>query len=446
MQSYRTPRPYRMSGFHPGVVRLAANAAQAINRRYQKSMHRAAKQTAQAEHNLESRHGGSVYTATYQGTFGTPSVGHDAEKAAYLKAGVGIRDYVSGTVSATGLNQTLWLGHASYRPYLLLQTVCAAIVRKLYYKATNRDITNLNSVILGNADALNIAVESFDMTSARQVALITAVAGTDTLSTIAAKLTAVFVSDISNKVAREYTYVYMYNGTNEGLALSLSGMSVDICTTSHLKVQNITQEPSTADTDKGNAADVHNFPLQGVMYHGKGNFTIQKSVKELNVASGSYGTAFESDGVTGFMSPALYQATGNNSTITLGDSFRLPQVAQQFENVNASKNVKISPGVIKADHLAYSVKQKFNTFISNLIAEPDNVDQASGNIQYQRTHRGNFNLFALTELMHASSTTAVLKCWYEIWYEAYAKVTVIHEEVFMLPAPNGGTFNVIQTS
>lgn len=442
---------YAPRGAYPGMMsafKAAGRLYSAYSQQQARRQQQQANRTAQAEHQLESKHGGAVYSATYQGSFGRASSGTDSVKAAYLKSGCGIRDYISGTVSAAGTNQTVWVGHCSYRPDAYLRVVCQSIVRKLYYKATNRDITDLDTLILPNTNAVNINIEYLDVgTGAVGVSGVTVTAATDTLRSVADKLTNIFIADIANKAAREYTYVYMYQGSNEGLALSLTGMTVDLMATSHLKLQNVTTEPTSTNVDYGNAADVRNFPLQGVMYCGSGNFAMQKAVRE--AAPSVYNPAFEGGGQSGLMVPGYYNSgTGASFTTTLQPEFTLPQVSEQLTNVNGSKHVKLGPGVVKADHLKYQKRMKFNTFINNLVVVPHNVTYTAGppvveNLYYQRTHRGQFSLFALTELMH-SDTNAQLAVWYEIWWEVYAKVTIVHEEQYLLPRAVGGVLNVTQ--
>lgn len=416
-----------------------------------------------ANHALESAHGGSVYSGQYQGTFGTPHSGYEAKAARYLKAGCGVRDFITGNVT-TGVplnsttagvgppSQAVYVGHSSYFPELIMRVVCQALVRKLWYKATGRDITNPDSVLLANTNAQNVGLQYYDMVAGSTGThnfVITA--GTTTLATLAQSIATSLWSDIGSQVQYEYTYVYLYNGTNEGLALSVSGMTVDVCTESFLKIQNVTSQTTSSGSDFGNAADVQSIPLQGIMYNGTGNFAMPKSTKEVNVASAGNANPWESSGTHGFMGASYYnRATApsgdknipNQPYFSLSNYYQLPQKPEQFTNVNSGKGVKLSPGVIKVDRLSYCKELKFNTFINNIIVVPDSVaPNGTTNVTAQRTHRGQFRMFALTPMLHTitniPSNYVNTAIWYELWYECFARVSVVHEEQFMLNAPTG---------
>lgn len=387
---------------------------------------------------IERKHGGAVSGSTYAGSFGHASPGYDQEKSAFLKSGCGIRDYLAGTVSTAGANLTAWVGHASYRPSLIVNVVCQAIIRKLFYKALARDITSVSSLILSNTNAVDIWLEYFDMDSNVTRRVDVGVLATDTLGVAANRLASVIWNRIAAHEQDMFKYIYLVSadGSQAGAALSLGGLRIDILSTSFLKIQNVASSADVAVDDRESALNVRHVPLQGCMYVGKGNWTMQKSTLQNNAHGGLNEAPMESDGNTGIMVPNFN--TGSTSagvqTADVTGGWFLPQPAKQLMHVTGSGGVKLSPGAIKSDTLRYSVSQSFNTFVGSLINVPESVTTDAATWSKQHTSRGMFKLFGLTRMIHSETTP--VNIWYELWYDVYAKVHFSHNEVYTIPSPS----------
>lgn len=386
---------------------------------------------------IEKKHGGAVSGSSYAGGFGRASSRSDALKTKFLKSGCGIREYIAGNVTTSGANLTAWIGHASYRPALIMNIVCQAIIRKLWYKALARDITSIGSLILSNTNVVDIWVEYFDMDANITRRADVGILATDTLAVAANRLTTFFWSRIAAHEQDIFRYIYCCSadGTQAGPALSLASLRVDILCDSYLKIQNVSASSDVAVDDRESALNVRHVPLQGVMYSGKGNWCQQKSTLQNNAHGGVNESPMEADGNTGVMVPNFNTGAtaGGVQTANVTGGWFLPQPYKQLMNCTGSAGIKLSPGSIKSDMMHYSVSQKFNTFIGGLVAVPESVTNTSSSWVRQHTNRGMFKLFGLTRMLHTETTPVNL--WYELWYDVYAKVNFTHEEVFNLPSP-----------
>lgn len=381
---------------------------------------------------VERKHGGAVAGSSYAGSFGKASRNYESDKSAFLRSGCGVRDYVSGSVSTAGANLTAWIGHSSYRPTLILNVVCQAIIRKLFYKALARDITSIGSSILSNTNAVDIWIEYFDMDTNITRQADVGVLATDTLGVAANRLATVLWGRIAAREQDIFKYIYLVSadGTQAGAALSLSGLRVDIMSDSFLKIQNVAASADGTVDDRESALNVRHVPLQGSMYVGKGNWCMQKGTLQYNAHGGRNDAPMESDGNNGLMIP------NQNTPSTVGNvtgGWFLPQPPAQIMNCTGGSGIKLSPGCIRSDTMRYSVSQMFNTFIGGLVEDPESVTTTATSWARQHTKRGMFKLFGLTRMLH-TETTAV-NIWYELWYDVYVKVSFSHDEVFTLPSP-----------
>lgn len=386
---------------------------------------------------IERRHGGAVAGSAYAGAFGRAHSGTSSVKSSFLKSGCGIRDYIAGNIATTGANLTAWVGHASYRPALIMNVLCQAIIRKLWYKALARDITSIATLILSNTNVVDVWVEYFDMDANVTRRADVGILAADTLGVAANRLATFFWSRIAAHEQDIFKYIYCCSadGTQAGAALSLASLRVDILCDSHLKLQNVTASSDVAVDDRESALNVRHVPLQGVMYCGKGNWTMQKSTTQNNAHGGVNESPIEADGNSGIMVPNFNTGAtaGGVQTANVSGGWFLPQPSKQLMNCTGSAGVKLSPGSIKSDTMSYSVSQKFNTFIGGLISVPESVTNTPSSWVRQHTNRGMFKLFGLTRMLHTETTPVNL--WYELWYDVYVKVNFTHEEVFNLPSP-----------
>lgn len=392
---------------------------------------------------VERKHGGAVAGSSYAGTFGKASRNYESDKSAFLRSGCGVRDYVSGSVTTAGANLTAWIGHASYRPALIMNVVCQAIIRKLFYKALARDITTIATLILSNTNAVDIWVEYFDLDNNVTRRADVGVLATDTLGVAANRLATLFWNRIAAHEQDIFKYIYLVSadGAQAGAALSLSGLRVDIMCDSFLKIQNVAASSDATVDDRESALNVRHVPLQGSMYVGKGNWCMQKGTVQNNAHGGVNESPMESDGNNGLMIPNL------NTSATVGNvtgGWFLPQPPAQIMNCTGGSGIKLSPGCIKSDPMRYSVSQMFNTFIGGLIEVPESVTTTSSSWTKQHTRRGMFKLFGLTRMLHTETTP--VNIWYELWYDVYAKVHFSHEEVFNLPSPAETVIAFTETS
>lgn len=386
---------------------------------------------------IERKHGGAVAGSSYVGGFGRTKPQYENDKTAFLRSGCGLRDYISGSVTTGSANVTAYVGHSSFKPTLVLNVVSQAIIRKLWYKATSRDLTHIGSLILPNTNVTNIWVEYFDMDSNITRRADVGITTTDTLATAANKLAALWWNRIAAHEQDIYKYIYLTtaDGTQAGGALSLSGLTVDLLCDSYLKIQNVTASTDVAVDDRENAMSVRHVPLQGMMYSGRGNWTMQKGVLQGGTHGGTNESPMESDGNTGLMVPNFNTGTtsGGVQTANVTGGWFLPQVPKQLMNCTGGASIKLSPGSIKSDMLRYETSISFNNLIGGLIEVPESVTTTPTTWSRQHTKRGQWKLFGLTRMLHTETTPVTL--WYELWYDVYAKVNFSHNEVFVVPSP-----------
>lgn len=356
-----------------------------------------------------------TYTASYAGRFPRPKRNYQKSMSKMLASGFGREKTTSGSISD---DRAIYIGHNSFSPRAFLYYVALGMIRKLVKQVLQVEVLDEFGVFPTGVNDQNLQLEWSDGDGTAIQTNLAIALDVTTINDAAQWLQGQFINGINLKAFRTYRFLKIYGRIDASPAplverggIAMTNMYVNYWQTSVLKIQN-TSIVSDGDFTAASVEDVHNVPLQGLIYKGKGNVTNSRTAANAAIIKSTFLKPFEADANSGLM---LY----NRGTGAVPQQLWNPPQPQSMENTFAGNFVRLQPGKIRKDTISFKVYSSFNSFLDKIVKSDALIDTGSN-----RTHTsiGHFHMFGLTKQIRA--TTDKVKCVYEIYQRVCCNITM----------------------
>lgn len=210
--------------------------------------------------------------------------------------------------------------------------------------------------------------------------------------------------------------------------IDLNTMKISVHTTSHLKIQNITIE----DPEDGETVDVTSVPLQGKLFHCKGNNVLMKSNRQhlpgfTNNDETTIAQSYER--LTGIQNAGVNEAHYNNgSASTFSRPAEVPK-PWEIKNYISHSYATVAPGEIKHSYLKQQFQMSIQTYFEILYNKATSTNTATN----YNERLGKTNCFWLEKVVGRPVT---VNNGINLWFETEVRQTVMchgYESEFTLP-------------
>lgn len=320
--------------------------------------------------------------------------------------------------------QVCYIGHCTQKAENMHYTFWMAVLRKLYSKhgIEIADTSQTFGELRANNWQVRLQWYKSHLETAIQNTSTFTVSTADSLWSVAASIVAyckVTANGITPDIELVSIELTVPTSTTETLAaLQFKSMKMTLKSTSVLTVQNRTPASLAGTGNDDNPNDIHQQPLYGYAYEGKGNGFIPRYREPGN-------TSFE-----GFLGDKDYGIIRASSSSTL-EFYRKPPPPQFFLSCKRGRRTMMSPGVIKKDKLSDKWSFNANRFyrMFDILARPDGASPGNSRSAI-RVLRGSCRMFSYEKMLDARLASGglepVIKIGYQI--ESYVGASVYYRE------------------